>query len=118
MANQNPAAGAAASAVPCNSKNSITPGCHVDCKAGPITLSLKSTNNTANIVAADYGGTAITITSPTSITFTVKTGVFNLTVSYAITPGDIGTLFEACANQTVWDNNVDTTGVVPYAVCS
>ena len=101
----------------CQSKRSLTPGCLVDCKVGPITLKLTSTNGTVVIVAADYGGTPVTTTA-TQINFTVTAGIKNLIVQFAVPAGDIGTLAEDCGAKTVWDNNINASIPVPYAICA
>jgi len=106
----------------CLSKASTTPGCRMDCKNGQIVLKLTSVNGTAVIVAGDFAGTPVTITSPTEITFTINMqpkGIKNLNLQYAIASGDVGTLSEDCPAKTVWDNNVNNTALaVAYAVCS
>jgi hypothetical protein len=106
----------------CKSKISTTPGCRMDCAVGDITLSLQSlrTMGTVSIVNAEYpSGTAVTFTS-NSISFKVQAGVQDLVVSYVFAPLNArAKLVENCDNQTVWDNNVNSTmQVVPYSVCA
>jgi hypothetical protein len=115
------AASANAAAGPCGSTVSNTPGCMLDSTIGAqIKLSLTSTQSTVTIVKAEYPpGTAVTSTA-SSITFTVQAGPQDLQVSYAFgVPNDIGKLVENCKDQTVWDQNVNSSmAVAPYTVCT
>jgi hypothetical protein len=90
-------------------------------KAGAqIKLSLTSKQSTVAIANAEYPpGTAVTFTS-TTITFTVQAGTIDLVVSYAFgDAADRGKLVENCKDQTVWDQNVNSTmAVAPYTVCA
>ncbi len=106
----------------CNSKISTTPGCRVDCAVGDITLSLQAVPSmgTVSIVNAEYPpGTAVTFTA-NSVSFKIQAGVHNLVISYVFAPLSArAKLIENCDNQTVWDNNVNSTmAVVPYAICA
>jgi hypothetical protein len=112
-------AAAKAAAGTCMSKLSNTAGCLVDCKQGQIVLKLSSVNGTGVILSGTYGGAAVTVNSPTQITFTVKAGVNNLVLQYAIVAGDVGALFEDCDAKTAWDKNVNNTVLaVAYTVCA
>jgi hypothetical protein len=104
----------------CKSKISTTPGCLVDCAVGDIGLSLQAVMGSVSIVNAEYPpGTPVTFTA-NSISFKVQAGVHDLVVSYAFAPLSArGKLVENCDNQTVWDNNVNSTmAVVPYTICA